>query len=54
MNPDIMTQAKPNSFVQPINPHKAALTPTNRLKLNSEDLLLFLNSLNDNESKRNK
>ena len=30
--PDIMTQAKPsylNNFVQPINPHKSALTPTN-------------------------
>ena len=39
--PDIMTQAKPNSFNQPINPHKAAFTPTNRLnKFNSDDLLL--------------
>ena len=37
--PDIMTQAKPNSFNQPINPHKAAFTPTNRLnKFNSDDL----------------
>ena len=39
--PDIMTQAKPNSFNQPINPHKSAFTPTNRLnKFNSNDLLL--------------
>ena len=39
--PDIITQAKPNSFVQPINPHQSAFTPTNRSnKLNSEKLLL--------------
>ena len=39
--PDIITQAKPNSFVQPINPHQTAFTPTNRSnKLNSEKLLL--------------
>ena len=39
--PDIITQAKPNSFVQPINPHKSAFTPSNRSKkLYSEKLLL--------------
>ena len=39
--PDIITQAKPNSFVQPINPHQSAFTPTNRSnRLNSEKLLL--------------
>ena len=39
--PDIITQAKPNSFVQPINPHQSAFTPTNRSnKLISEKLLL--------------
>ena len=39
--PDIITQVKPNSFVQPINPHQAAFTPTNRSnKLNSQKLLL--------------
>ena len=39
--PDIITQAKPNSFVQPINPHKSAFTPSNRSKkLFSEKLLL--------------
>ena len=30
--PDIITQAKPNSFVQPINPHKSAFTPSNSSK----------------------
>ena len=33
--PDIMTQAKPaflNNFIQPINPHQSAFTPTNRSK----------------------
>ena len=39
--PDIITQAKPNSFVQPINPHKSAFTPSNRSKkFYSEKLLL--------------
>jgi len=39
--PDIITQAKPNSFVQPINPHKSSFTPSNRSKkLFSEKLLL--------------
>ena len=39
--PDIITQAKPNSFVQPINPHKSAFTPSNRSKkLFSNKLLL--------------
>ena len=39
--PDIITQVKPNSFVQPINPHQSAFTPTNRSnKLHSEKLLL--------------
>ena len=39
--PDIITQVKPNSFVQPISPHQSALTPSNRSnKLNSEKLLL--------------
>ena len=39
--PDIITQVKPNSFVQPINPHQSAFTPTNRSnKLNSQKLLL--------------
>ena len=39
--PDIITQVKPNSFVQPVNPHQSAFTPTNRSnKLNSEKLLL--------------
>ena len=39
--PDIITQVKPNSFVQPINPHQSAFTPSNRSnKLNSEKLLL--------------
>ena len=48
--PDIMTQAKPNSFVQPINPHKSSFTPTNRLnKLNSKDLLLPPKNNNDNK-----
>ena len=39
--PDIITQVKPNSFVQPINPHQSAFTPSNRSnKLISEKLLL--------------
>ena len=39
--PDIITQVKPNSFVQPINPHQSAFTPTNRSnRLNSQKLLL--------------
>ena len=39
--PDIITQVKPNSFVQPINPHQSAFTPTNRSnKLNAKKLLL--------------
>ena len=39
--PDIITQVKQNSFVQPINPHQSAFTPTNRSnKLNSHKLLL--------------
>ena len=42
--PDIMTQAKPaylNNFVQPINPHQSAFTPTNRSKnLEQKKLLL--------------
>ena len=39
--PDIITQVKPNSFVQPLNPHQSAFTPTNRSnKLNSQKLLL--------------
>ena len=39
--PDIITQVKPNNFVQPVNPHQSAFTPTNRSnKLNSEKLLL--------------
>ena len=39
--PDIITQVKPNSFIQPPNPHQSAFTPTNRSnKLNSEKLLL--------------
>ena len=39
--PDIITQVKPNSFIQPPNPHKSAFTPTNRSnKLNSKKLLL--------------
>ena len=39
--PDIITQVKPNSFVQPMNPHQSAFTPTNRSnRLNSQKLLL--------------
>ena len=39
--PDIITQVKPNNFIQPPNPHQSAFTPTNRSnKLNSEKLLL--------------
>ena len=39
--PDIITQVKPNSFIQPPNPHQSAFTPTNRSnKLNSDKLLL--------------
>ena len=42
--PDIMTQAKPsylNNFVQPINPHKSALTPSNHsIKNDFSELLL--------------
>ena len=39
--PDIITQVKPNSFIQPPNPHQSAFTPTNRSnKLNSKKLLL--------------
>ena len=33
--PDIITQSKPaflNNFIQPINPHQSAFTPTNRSK----------------------
>ena len=40
-DPDIITQVKPNNFIQPPNPHQTAFTPTNRSnKLNSEKLLL--------------
>ena len=42
--PDIMTQAKPsflNNFVQQINPHKSAFTPTNRSKNMSQQNLLL-------------
>ena len=42
--PDIMTQAKPcylNNFVQPINPHKSAFTPTNRSKNLDQNILLL-------------
>ena len=39
--PDIITQVKPNSFIQPPNPHQSAFTPTNRsYKLNPQKLLL--------------
>ena len=42
--PDIMTQAKPsylNNFVQPINPHQSAFTPTSKSKnLDQNNLLL--------------
>ena len=39
--PDIITQVKPNSIIQPMNPHQSAFTPSNRSnKLNSEQLLL--------------
>ena len=39
--PDIITQVKPNSFVQPVNPHQSSFTPSNRSnKLKSEKLLL--------------
>ena len=39
--PDIITQVKPNSFVQPVNPHQSAFTPSNRSnKLKPEKLLL--------------
>ena len=39
--PDIITQVKPNNFIQPLNPHQSAFTPTNRSnKLNSQKLLL--------------
>ena len=39
--PDIITQAKPNSFVQPINTHKSAFTPSNRSKKLFSDKLLL-------------
>ena len=42
--PDIMTQAKPsylNNFVQPINPHQSAFTPTNRSKNLEQNKLLL-------------
>ena len=42
--PDIMTQAKPsylNNFVQPINPHQSAFTPTNRSKNMDQHKLLL-------------
>ena len=39
--PDIITQVKPNSFIQPPNPHQSAFTPTNRSNiLNPKKLLL--------------
>ena len=39
--PDVITQVKPNSFIQPPNPHQSAFTPTNRsYKLNPQKLLL--------------
>ena len=39
--PDIITQVKQNSIIQPINPHQSAFTPSNHSnKLNSEQLLL--------------
>ena len=39
--PDIITQVKPNNFIQPPNPHQSAFTPTNRsYKLNPQKLLL--------------
>ena len=39
--PDIITQVKPNSFIQPPNPHQSAFTPTNRSNLlNPKNLLL--------------
>ena len=39
--PDIITQVKANSFIQPPNPHQSAFTPTNRsYKLNPQKLLL--------------
>ncbi len=39
-----MTQAKPcyiNNFVQPINPHQSAFTPTNRTKDIDQNKLLL-------------
>ncbi len=42
--PDIMTQAKPsylNNFVQPINPHQSAFTPTNKSKNIDQNKLLL-------------
>ena len=39
--PDIITQVKPNGFIQPPNPHQSAFTPTNRSNvLNPKNLLL--------------
>ena len=39
--PDIITQVKPNNFIQPPNPHQSSFTPTNRCnKLNPKKLLL--------------
>ena len=33
--PDIITQVKPNSFIQPPNPHQSAFTPKNYFFLQS-------------------
>ena len=39
--PDIITQVKPNNFIQPPNPHQSSFTPSNRCnKLNPKKLLL--------------
>ena len=42
--PDIITQVKPsylNNFIQPINPHQSAFTPTNHSKLSKEEAFLL-------------
>ena len=42
--PDIITQVKPNSFIQPPNPHQSAFTPTNRSNLlNPKNYFFHLN-----------
>ena len=53
--PDIMTQAKPsylNNFVQPINPHQSAFTPTNHSKNPENKNLLLPKKTNEFSNKK--